>query len=369
MELADKVIDAIEKKGMTQAKVSAALGWHRSVLWRFLNGGSLYFHNAVHLSKHLFGENWLEVIDEYCLTLDTDMGILSAFEYASTHDRQPLIASLSKLHKNKKAEIQRWVSVYKVHGEGASEEALDILRDIYGKILSKEVRIKVLLTKAKIYYEDGELTTAEALVKAAIPKIKDLKVKNSFVKQSLMVAANAFYEDIKLLISYDTAGAIECADEVIASCASSGKMVAKAWRVKGLACMYDDFDESISCLEKAANIYGENELFDIRDEIIRVDIPFVKNVNRKVFYDDNDIVKEELAHQYIVRGEHEEALRVLDSLGEPNAISDFYRSMATRDFKGIISAYQQLLISGKAYYVHLGKREIVAIYDEKLMSC
>jgi hypothetical protein len=364
MEFREKVLFLMNEKGLKSAHIAEALGWQRSIMSRFLSGGTLEFHNAFRLVKYLDQVNYLEILDEYCETLEKKSGILCALEYASNFGRHKLTDKLIQIHKNKKGEVAEYVSIYKMYRQRKSMsdgEILEFTKEGYGKTSSLELNTKILLIEAGMYFDAQKFAVVHSLLDSIDQKIKG--ITNKFVKESFQVRLSIFGANAELKAAGNAERSINYCDFLINSYATPDVLIASAYHTLGHACIFDSLAKSAFYFKKASELYKHAGYVENAKEVINSDLSLAHNIHKKEIA--LNITGEELAHQLIVRNEKEKALEVLSELEEETPYSILYKGMAEENFSLVLKAHGIMMKAGDNFFIKLFEQELFRLYHAK----
>ncbi|WZX99243.1 AimR family lysis-lysogeny pheromone receptor [Bacillus sp. FSL W7-1360] len=354
------VMIAIEEQGLSAVALAGVLGWPVHVLMRFFTKGEIEFEKAVTLFRHVHCDKWYELMDEYCLSVTNSADILHAFEYASAYNRPHVTDRLLQIHSDRN-DISHWRYLYRVERMRHAytlDDALDVVRELTGK---EEMKVKVLLLKTQLYAENGDLTTAGAIAKKAVIKMN--KLSDSFMRKSLKMRANCLLAESKLFVEDETEEALAYANKVIDSPFAPVRMVAASMRVKGLSYMYTSYNKSISYIEEAVRLYEYAGEMHMAEKMMKEDLARVKNVHQQIF-EEAGLEGEELAHQYIVRGEKDRALNIIRTLRTQSPYARLYRSWIENNIDGVIQSQHYFAKHQRAFDSRLCTKVLRGLCDK-----
>ncbi|AIC95420.1 AimR family lysis-lysogeny pheromone receptor [Shouchella lehensis] len=364
MNFREKMVSLMNEKELVPSQVAESLGWQRSIMSKFLSGTTLDFYNALRLAKYLDGINYLEIMDDYCLSMDKKSGILCAFEYASNFMRHELTDKLVLLHEDKKGEVGEYCTIYKFNRERRDysfNDAIEFLKYHYGKTNSLEINTKILLIEAGMYFDEMKFQTVLSLLKPLHSKLVD--VNNRFIKESFNVRFAIFAANAELKAAGNTEKSIEYCHFLMDSVVTPDNLVASAHHTMGHAKIFESRVESVYLLQKAANLYRVAGSEANADGVLFNDIPLANSIHGHEI-DLNEISGEELAHQLIIRGRNDEALALLNDL-QDTPYTLLYKGMASKNFPLILQAHGIMMKEGDSFFIKLFERELFDLYNHK----
>ncbi|WZY01858.1 AimR family lysis-lysogeny pheromone receptor [Bacillus sp. FSL W7-1360] len=363
-------------KGTTQHDLAYQMGMSEQALSRLMQGRSLDFKNTFIAAKYFYKDSWAEKMDEYCLGMTTTAGVISAFEYAYSNDRDKLTKKLLEKHSKSEQEIRDCHAIYKSffgytsskeNGEDRKEiysKSLEELRLLYGHVSDPVLNTRIFLFLGLLHFDNkalGVIPTYRGMFSQKINALRDTYVRDSlFAQYHTLEASYCLYADGDVELARLHAG------EVIKNYTSSFLRKGAAMHIKSLSYLYKDKQKSISCMKESAEQYRRGGYRNYADEREKENTFFIRNVHKEEFYDE-DLQGEELAHQLIVRGKNKEALEVIDcAVGGDEACIQLYKSMAKRDVRGIMKAYKFFLKQGYTYFLELCENELEALVHHNL---
>ncbi|GAF14945.1 hypothetical protein JCM19046_3491 [Bacillus sp. JCM 19046] len=321
----------------------------------------LKFSKSLSIFRYI-EEDYLDVVDEYCRSLDKPRGILDSLEYASTFERHELMDDLIAKHKDYAGEVKEWVEVYRFRRDKEKMtgiEALEKCRELYGRITQTDAKIKLDLIEATIRFDD-ERYNIKDFIKRVDNKFDQLR--DGFLKDSLSIRYQLNLAFVKLYELNQPKEAIDHAKSVIHSSLAPDSLIGSAHHLIGHAHMYTNYEESLKHLNWAKLFYGRAG--HRKQLVIDEDIQFVMNVNKKEI-DLLLLEGEELAHQFIIRGDYDSALRVLDDLEQPSSFAKLYRGMITKNMLCIMEGYGEVRESGNVYFALFFEKAMTKVHYEK----
>ncbi|WP_078392059.1 AimR family lysis-lysogeny pheromone receptor [Shouchella patagoniensis] len=359
-----EIENLMNEKNILSANIAEALGLQKSVMHRFLSGNTLEFSNALRVARFLDPINYLKIMDDYCKTIDKKIGILCAFEYASNFNRDELTKQLIEKHADKKGEIADYIKVYKtfLNRDNISHaEMMEFTKDNYGKTSSLELKTKILLIEASLYFGSMKFNTVHSLIDAIQVKIDG--IANKFIKEAFKVRLSLYGANAELKAMGNVDKTVEYCRHLINSYASTDALIASAHHTLGHAYIFDRKEESEFLFKKASKLYYASGFEEVSKAVLENDLCLVKNIHGEEF-DLSLTDGEELAHQYIVRGEIDKAIEVLDRV-EVTPYSLLYRGIATRNFPLILEAHGIMMKAGDNFFIKIFERELYRLYNHK----
>ncbi|WP_054704824.1 AimR family lysis-lysogeny pheromone receptor [Bacillus sp. JCM 19041] len=345
---------------LDQATISRETGVSKHALSRFLlakGEKEIDFQSALSLLKFFDSNSFADVMDEYCHMLHKPVGIMNSLEFASNYKRHDLTDNLLATHADKKGEMKEWLKVYSLNKRKAElsyEQITEMCKDLYGKVSSTEVKIKLDLIEASCM-TNVDYQSVMRLTERLEGKVEALR--DGFIKESFKMRLYGYYANSTLYFNADTEKALDYAYQVIQSKVVPMFWLASSHLTIGHAKMYDDKIGAINEIELSSKYFRLAGNEPLSKQLINNDVMFVRN-----YYKDRintDLLSgEELAHQYIVREENEKAIKVIEELEESSPFALIYKGMAKKNLTDMLDGYGQLVKTGRLFYLPFVKREI-----------
>ncbi|PAF08637.1 hypothetical protein CHH65_13700 [Shouchella clausii] len=350
----------MNEKKLQQIDVSHATGIRKEYISRFLSAkgkNDLEFSTVLNLIRYLAASEYLEIMDNYCLKLEKPLGIMNALEYASNYERHDLTSNLLALHAgHKKGEIREWLEVYDLNKRRKTMSPYDVMdacRNLYGKVTSDEVKVKIDLIEAVSTYTK-DYKSLLRMCDRIETKIKQLR--DGFIKESFKIRFFNLHANAVLYYKNDVDTALEHTEYVIKNKVSPTFLVASAHLIRGQAQMYDRKEESIQNIRTAAKLFKLAGYSDYAQNLLENDLVFVQNYHRDIV-DLENLKDGELAHQLLVRGDREKACEVLSKLDDKDPFTLLYKGMAFRDMSYFIEGHAIIVRDGKTFFKRAFERE------------
>lgn len=364
MEAIERIKDLIAIKGLKQIDISNELGINRSDISKFLAGKKIDFYNVFILTKHLDPIGYLDILDSYCKSFNTPVGIQNALEYASNHNRTALMEYLLETHSDRKDAIREWISVYSLHSSFKSMESHIVIqqcRELYGNVNAPELKIKLDLIEAAINYQNRKHLMYE-ISKRLQGRIEELK--KGFIKESFKVRLCSYLAPAVLYVNEDVETAKMLSEEVIKNPVSPSHLIAASYHTMSHAFLFNSVDLSVDYLERAIRLYM-SEGNDKRAKILRSnDLAFAKSFHNLTF-EVHDLTDEELAHQLIVRGETDRAISILESKKELDSFGKLYLGIAKNDFTLLLESHGMMARTGNNFFLKIFENKLAQIINGK----
>lgn len=350
MDIREKVKSLMAQKGIRAVDVTEEIGVSKSVISKFLSGKDMDFKNLLPLLKYLDSYSYLDILDEYCLTLEKPVSIMKALEYASIYRRDELSANLLTMHSKRKGELGDWIIIYSLFHNMKTldeEEVLFKCRELYGKVSTAEIKIKIDLIEAFVYYKKINYTLMLGLTKRAEQQID--RLSDGFIKECFKIRLSTYLANAQLYANEDIEAAVKYANYVINNKLSPLLNVASAYHTLGHAHTFIDTELSVKYLKDASRMFKMIGYDEFSRQLLTEDMSFVLNVNG-IIYDESIVNDEELAHQLIRQNRKEEAIEVLNKIESETPFSLLYRGIATNDFAHILKAHGMMVRAGNTFF-------------------
>lgn len=355
--------DWLSYEGNKQIDIARKSGVSKQLIYMVLDKKGkkdLTFSKALSIIRAI-DDDFENTMDDYCREQDKPTGILSALEYASNFRRNELLDDLIAENRDQKGEIKDWVQIYRLNRDARKysiNDAIQKCRELYGKVSSPEAKLKLELTEFDIKFNLYQ-SDIRYYISSFETKINELK--EGFIKDSLEAKYKLFKAFISLYENNEVDKAIKLSDEIIGSSLSSTYIVGSAYHIKGHAYMYSDYDLSLNSLDKARYFYGITD--EKKGNSIQEDIYFVMNVNKKEIPLDQ-LEGEELIHQLIIRGNHEEARSLIDNESK-SPYEIMFKGILDRNPDLVFESYGLLRSAGKLFFANYIKKVYENLYSVK----
>ncbi|UTR05194.1 AimR family lysis-lysogeny pheromone receptor [Alkalihalobacillus sp. LMS6] len=335
-----KQVDIIKATGLKKAHVS-------KIVAGSIEPGFLHLFSVI---KYVMPERLTEVMDEFSLEVSNKESIMSSFEYATYYDRVELLKSLMSIYKeSSKRDMQEFVSVYElVNSDKKPDDLIELYREVYGSLKSKEMQVKVYTCESLLYYRSNDVITMIKMAERIISKVSDLN--ETFFKYALAAKIKAAFATGSLYNEGDIHLVREVCDEVISNPVTSNMTLAATYHTLGHSYLYENHPLALKNLETAVNFYELCGNKGMVNEVRSNDIPFLNNIHNMTF-DLTNVCAEERLHYYARKGDREnfnQVISKIDDLSTPYIKS--YTAMMDKDLMNLFEAHISFLRMGNLFF-------------------
>ncbi|SDB91444.1 AimR family lysis-lysogeny pheromone receptor [Shouchella lonarensis] len=321
------------------------------------HGQTVLAFEQVTFAVRTFASNRLILLmNEYVLALQTTEHIRDAFEYAVQYRQIDLLEELTKWGEERDS-LKEWALVYQLlldvlNERITHEETIDQARDLIGSVTDPLLKVRLELLEIAAHLKLGRHAKA-AYLSETVPK-KLASVKDGFAKR--VVESWAEFQ-IAYDLLYNQGKSEEAERHVVQSVingATPETMLAYCYHLLSYAALLrparpgsdklEPSSLSIQYMQRAIFYAEETGLKDYSQCLQTRDLPFVWNVNSERF-DIEGIDVYEQVHQYIVRGECEKALQLIEEIEltkNVDAFLVFYKGKATKSVSLLAQAMRRL---------------------------
>ncbi|MEW9502531.1 AimR family lysis-lysogeny pheromone receptor [Jeotgalibacillus marinus] len=318
-----RVKDILEKHEIKQKDLAADCGINISSLNKILNAGreSDFRKILALIQKIILMDGNLqeeEFMSYYIREIQNPMNIKPAMEYCDTHDMRETLEMLCERadykadHKNR---LKEFSTMYRLNMERKDQQDEKyVSKELFNKVISqnnktKEMKIFQLILELENYHQERNFYK----LIASLPKLKNQldQSENNFQTPSFKMRFNKLLQTIYLRNICDFKKARELANEALDL--SIGKRFDAASYVNlGDSHIHDaDPTQAIRYLEKSIKLYNDIGL-DFAAKMMRNKIEFISILRGREI--DCIKIEQNVALKYIINGQKEAALKILDKL-------------------------------------------------------
>jgi hypothetical protein len=255
-KLYKEIRDIIEDHDyLTANSISEYIGCTKQEFSKFLGGGGIGFRKLLRLSYLLFPENQKDVMDEWCLRLNTTESIKQSFEYASITRNKQLLKALIDKYKTDGGSISKYVSIYSILYryyiyEIDAGSVIEELRKV--GLLKDELCILAEIMKCYNYYFLGKYHLMLETSEQIMVLINELGDRHIFFKETYLHRISEVLMHVSLHLN-DIESARYYAS-IIINANICAKTVAAAYDIMGMSFLSEDRQKSIQYLQKRYDI-------------------------------------------------------------------------------------------------------------------
>ncbi|WZX99635.1 AimR family lysis-lysogeny pheromone receptor [Bacillus sp. FSL W7-1360] len=320
------------------------------------------FEQVAYSVKKMAKPRMIELMNEYTLSLHSLPHVKDSFEYAAVFQQRDILHQLIERYQDDER-LTEWIDVHRLvllvlEDQFTYEEIIDEARnlDVSVKESVLKVRLKILVTNA--YAQLGKFEKMFLLLQGLVDDFGEIETsytKSSLASRTLLLVGNYYLygkgdvdnaENNYLAVTVN-----EATPEAAKVAPNHGLGLIMMCKGDRKQCSYY-FGEAIRIAkETGQHVYQEC--------LKREYYPFARNILGETF-DVVGINPEEQAHQLIVRGEYEKALRVIEEMegsGKRDPLLVWYKGKATRKKELLLSAIEQLEQSRYVFLASLVRKD------------
>ncbi|GIN10158.1 hypothetical protein J26TS2_00250 [Shouchella clausii] len=343
-----KQVDIVNNTGLKKAHVSKIVA------------GSIEpgFAHLFAVVRYVNPFGYTSIMDEFSLQVTKRDSVISAFEYATYFNRGDLLTKLiDKFSDHKKKEYEEFAYVYRlINSDLGVDELIEECRELYGKLKSEEMRVKLFAVESLLYYKSNDVNTMLRISERLKSKIE--KLNDSFFKDALLSKVNAVYASGLLYNEGDVETVRECISQVLTSPVSSEESIAATYHTLGHSYIFSDFDKALENLRYAVSSYERNGNYLMAREVTTNDIPFLMNLNDLTFGLE-DVCAEERLHYYVNRGDVTRAKEVLREIKDMDCpYVKTYVAALENDVPGLLKAHLSFVKRGNLFFARIVEKAV-----------
>ncbi|SDB90902.1 AimR family lysis-lysogeny pheromone receptor [Shouchella lonarensis] len=340
----------------------------------------LAFEQVMFAVRTFAADRLVSLMNEYSLALQSPDHIRDAFEYAVQYRQVDLLEQLVKWGEDRDS-LKEWALVYRLFLDVMKErvtheETIEQARDLVGHVTSSLLKVRLELLEVHVYLKLGCHARTAGLGEK-VPKQLE-QAKESFAKK---VAESRAKFHIAYDLLYNQGKQAEAEKHVMQSVlngATPETMLAYCYHLLSYATLLRPVSPESAMLEvdplsmqyiQRALFYAEETGLKEYSKCLQTrDLPFIWNMNGEQF-DLDGIDPYEQVHQYIVRGERETVLQLIEKLereGQVGAFLIFYKGKATKSASLLAEAMRRFVQEGWTNMLPLVEQEVKKIDQSQL---
>ncbi|WZY01518.1 AimR family lysis-lysogeny pheromone receptor [Bacillus sp. FSL W7-1360] len=304
----------------------------------------LAFEQVMFAVRTFASDRLVSLMNEYSLALQSSDHIRDAFEYAVQYRQVDLLEQLVKWGEDRDS-LKEWALVYRLllnvlNERITHEETIDQARDLVGHVTSPLLKVRLEALEVYAHLELGYHAKTAYLGERVLKQLE--KVKDGFSKR---VAESRAGFQIAYDLLYSQGKPAEAEKHVIQSVingATPETMLAFCYHLLSYATLLRPVSPestmlavdplSMQYIQRALFYAEETGLKAYSERLQAEDLPFIWNMNGERF-DIEGVEPREQIHQYIVRGDCEKALQLIEELegeGLSSPFLVFYKGKAMK---------------------------------------
>ncbi|SDB83603.1 AimR family lysis-lysogeny pheromone receptor [Shouchella lonarensis] len=321
------------------------------------------FEQVIYAVKKVAKSRMIELMNEYTLSLQHIPYIKVSFEYAVLFGQKGVLRQLLKHYQDNENLIE-WVTTYRLllrvaERELSYDQVIEEARRLSTYVKEPILMIRLKLLAADAYDKLGKTKETASLLEGVIEELYAVEagyMKSVLASRALLLVGNYFLygkgDAEKAENNYLAVVTTDATPDTVKVGAYHGLLLVMMCKGDRAQCAYY-FGEAIQLAkETGKHVYQEC--------LEREYYPFVRNILGETFSAEG-VCPEERAHQYIVRGEHEKALHLIDELeiaGKGDSILTWYKGKATGNKELLLSALAAFEEEHYAFLVSLIRQEL-----------
>ncbi|SDB81285.1 AimR family lysis-lysogeny pheromone receptor [Shouchella lonarensis] len=304
------------------------------------------FDQVAYAVKKMAKPLMVELMNEYILSLRSLPHIKDAFEFATVFQQKEVLKYLVDRYENDE-HLTEYATVFRLvlrffDDELTNNELIDEARHFTSFVKDPVMRVRLKLFAADAHCHLGQFQEALLLLEDVVEGIYALEVgytKSALASRTFLLVGNCFLYG---------KGSVENANlnylAVIATNATPDTVKLAANHGMGLVMMCkNDRSQCAFYFEEAIRKAKETGQHAYRECLEREYYPFARNILGEKFGLEGVMQKEQV-HQYIVRGEYEKSLRLIEELeaaGKSSHFLTWYKGKATGKSEYFRTALEQ----------------------------
>ncbi|SDC06972.1 AimR family lysis-lysogeny pheromone receptor [Shouchella lonarensis] len=368
-DITDKTRELLESIGLW----GKADAWTPAMMWHLAKGENsdgikmrdqICFEQVILATKRMVPERMMDLMNEYICALDRESRdhLKDAMEYATLYNQKEVLRKIIERNRND-VHLEEWLMVYSLllevlEGNLSYKGIINKSRDLVGHVFDTVLKTRLELLEVYAYERLGYTEKATSLIDH-LPE-KFLRIQQGFTKSVLASRAALSMANCLLFVKGDSERAHQQYLSAVKNDSPSEVMLAYVNHGLGLSTLFFEDGRCLQYIRKAISHAKQAGLTEYAEMLEREDYPFIRNVQGEKF-DLTGVVQEEKIHQYIVRGNSEEALRLIEEVekqGKDSAFLTYYKGKATKDKFTLARALERFEVESKLHLLPLVKREI-----------
>ncbi|GIN14182.1 hypothetical protein J26TS2_40490 [Shouchella clausii] len=357
LEVKEKAGTLMRQKGWSDPLLNEAR------MKELVNSNEYTFEEVLLITQHLMPDEFIPLMNVYAASAKKLQHVRDAFEYATLHEQFDILEILINTHKEDEL-LWEVVRVYQLvydilTNQIDEEESLQTARNLYAATNNRMVRMRLEFVELNQSYKNGTLRGA---------KIIENRMRNTFklvepcymksvlaAKYSLLIGSVLLYHE----------GTLEEAENYLLASlvnkSSSEAILSACYHALGQIYLVQNKQNlCVDSYEKAIKYATASTLDHYKVNLENEFFPFARNMLGQVF-DIENVADEERVHQYLVRGENQEALSLISDLekqGKSTPFLLFYKGKATKNVDYFLESMKKFANSGQMYYYGIVEREL-----------
>ncbi|SDC20159.1 AimR family lysis-lysogeny pheromone receptor [Shouchella lonarensis] len=323
------------------------------------------FEQVAYSVKKMAKSRMTALMNEYALSLHSLPHIKDAFEYAALFQQRDILHQLIERYHDDECLVE-WVHVYRLllrvlEDPFTYEEIIDEARHLDVNVKEPVLKIRLKILAANAYDQMGSIRESSLLLERLVDdlwKIETGYTKSVLASRTLLLVGNYYlYGE----------GDVENAEKnyLAVTVNESTPEAAKVAPNHGLGLIMMCKGDRLQCayyFQEAIRIAKETGQYAYQECLERQYYPFARSILGETVSVEG-ITLEEQAHQYIVRGEREKALRLIGEL-EVSVKSDPHLTW----YKGMATGKKELLWSALGQFKEKSYAHLVMLIQQQLES-
>ncbi|KKI87201.1 AimR family lysis-lysogeny pheromone receptor [Shouchella clausii] len=325
------------------------------------NSDEYSFEEVLLIAKHLMPDEYIPLMNVYAASAKKLQHVRDAFEYAASYYQLDMLERLIHTHKEDEL-LREWILVYELiynflQGKENEEQMFESARTLFAYTNNPLVRIRLEFIEFNNLYKMGIINSSKLLESRS--KTLFAQLQPSFMKTVLASRLSLLLGSINLYREGDIESAErnflavlvnETTPDIFMCSANHGLALVMVNKENKLCAEYGQRAVMFAKRAKAAKY---NEM------LVSEYVPFMRNAMGEVF-DLTNVKPEEQAHQYLVRGDIQRALTVINNLedkGEMTPFLIYYKGLAQKSVPLLLDAMEGFT-KNDFYMVELVKKKI-----------
>jgi tetratricopeptide (TPR) repeat protein len=327
------------------------------------NHPELSFEQVLTMVKKTLPNDYVPLMNIYALHVKKLRHVQDAFEYANLFRQVDLLDKMIDTHKTDEL-LEDWVEVYRLFSKFLKQEVnadnfIHEAKILYGKTQNNQLRMRLDIAQLNYYDILGSINNQKPLIEQF--KSQFAVMESGFLKSALAIRVTLLAGNAYLFGDgdFETAEGYYLAASVVDSIPDA--LLVTSYHGLGLIYLKDDKQRCLEAHEKALFYSRRAKIIDYEKKLLYDYIPFVKNMLGETFEIKNVVPKEQ-AHQYVIRGEMNKALEIINELELKGNTSKahllFYKAKATKSVPLFFKSIQAFSAEGYTHMIEYVLKEI-----------
>lgn len=326
------------------------------------NHPELSFEQVLTMVKKTLPNDYVPLMNIYALHVKRLRHVQDAFEYAHLFGQAETLDKLLEIHKTDDL-LAEWVKVYTLFSSSlrnklTPENYIIQLKNLFCLISNEQLRMKAEIAQLNYYDQIGNISNMGQMIEQFRNQFSNMEsgfLKSALASRITLLAGNASLFGAG---NYEEAERYYLAARVIDSIPDA--LLATAYHGLGHVYLLNDKDGSIEAHKKAILHAKLAQRTDYLKRLETDYFPYARNMLGETF-DIENVAEHEQAHQYIVRGQNNRALKIINNLeskGKNSVHLLFYKAKALKSVPMLFKSIREFSAHGYTNMIIFVEKEI-----------